>query len=98
MKISSDQLCDLVVEVVGDKFAASTFRRRPLMLAVEARVKEEGWWTSSDDAISTSVGRKTEGLAKIDWAVSHLKERGRLLNVSRDRWRLPRRDLRGQAL
>jgi hypothetical protein len=89
MKINNDQLCDLVVEVARDVYGSSVFRRRPLMLAVEARVKEEGWWTSSDAVLSTSVGAKSEGLAKIDWAVSHLKERGRLLNPSRDRWRLP---------
>ena len=89
MKISNEQLCDLVVEVASETFGSTTFQRRPLMLAVEARVKRGGWWDSGDDAISTSVGRKTEGLAKIDWAVSHLKERGRLLNVSRNRWSLP---------
>jgi hypothetical protein len=89
MKISNDQLNDLVVEVARDSFGSSTFQRRRLMLAVEARVKAEGWWSVDDDAISTSVGTKTEGLAKIDWSISHLKERGRLLNVDRDRWKLP---------
>lgn len=89
MKISNDQLCDLVVGVAKEAYGNSVFRRRPLMLAVQARVKEEGWWTSSDDVLSTSVGAKSEGLAKIDWAISHLKERGRLLNPSWNRWRLP---------
>ena len=89
MKISDDELLDLTVEVARETFGTAVFRRRPLMLAVEARVKEDGDWTKDDDAISTSRGRKSVGLAKIDWAISHLKERGRLLNVSFDRWRVP---------
>ena len=89
MKISNDRLCDLVVEVASETFGDSIFNRRPLMLKVEKRVKEEGLWTPSDDVLSTSVGRKSEGLAKIDWAISHLKERRRLLNPSRNRWSLP---------
>jgi hypothetical protein len=89
MKLNNHQLCDLVVEVAIGTFGSSTFRRRPLMMAVEAHARKEGLWTSNDDASSSSVGRKTEGLAKIDWAISHLKERERLLNVSHDRWRLP---------
>lgn len=89
MKISNDRLCDLVVEVARDEFGEAVFPRRPLMEAVEARVKAESWWDASDNVLSTSVGAKSQGLAKIDWAISHLKERGRLHNVARNRWRLP---------
>lgn len=89
MKITNEQLCDLVVEVASAKFGASTFQRRPLMVAVERQVKERGWWTKEDDELSTSVGLKSVGLARIDWAISHLKERGRLQNVSHNKWKVP---------
>lgn len=90
MKISNDQLNDFVVGVAGDAFGNAIFRRRSLMLAVETKLKESGWWTPSDDQPSASVGSKSAGLAKIDWAISHLKESGRLLNPSRNKWKLPR--------
>lgn len=80
---------DVVIEVTEQNFGTAVFRRRPLMTAVEQHLRELGVWTSEDEALSSSVGLKSEGLAKIDWAISHLKERGRLINLQRDRWRLP---------
>jgi hypothetical protein len=59
------------------------------MTAVEASVRELGAWTAEDDVMSSSVGMKSQGLAKIDWAISHLKEKQRLLNLQRDKWRVP---------
>jgi hypothetical protein len=89
MTISNDRLLDIVVEVARQKFGNSVFRRRPLMTAVETRVRELGVWTPDDDVLSSSVGMKSQGLARIDWAVSHLKEKQRLLNLQRDKWRVP---------
>jgi len=88
MLINTEELCKLVSEVAADKFKSTTFQRRSLMLAVKTVVKEMGWWTDDDDVISTSAGRKSVGLARIDWAISHLKQRGRLLNPSRNCWRV----------
>lgn len=59
------------------------------MNAVEKCVKELGYWTHEDDEDSGSVGRKSKGLANIDWAVSALKREGRLLNPYYDQWQVP---------
>jgi hypothetical protein len=89
MNLTSPELKALVIEVASEKYGTGVFRRRPLMLAVEARVREIGAWTPADDILSTSRGEKSEGLAKIDWAISHLSEDRRLVSGGRDRWRLP---------
>ena len=88
MTISNDRLLDVVVEVARERFGSSVFRRRPLMTAVEAQLHHLGAWTPEDDVLSSSVGIKSRGLAKIDWAISHLKEKNRLLNLGRDKWRV----------
>jgi hypothetical protein len=89
MNISRDELKDLTVRVAKQKFGSNNFRRRPLMDAVEKRVKDLGYWTPEDDEESGSAGLKSKGLANIDWAVSTLKQEGKLLNPSRDQWRVP---------
>jgi len=89
MTISNDRLLDVVVEVARRQFGSNVFRRRALMTAVETRVRELSAWTAEDDMLSSSVGMKSQGLAKIDWAISHLKEKQRLVNFQRDRWRVP---------
>jgi hypothetical protein len=89
MNLTSAELKDLVVKVAAEEYGVSVFRRRPLMLAVESRVREIGAWTPADDVFSSSRGLKLEGLAKIDWAISHLSEDKRLWNIGRDRWILP---------
>ena len=89
MNITNDQLNEIVLAVAATRFGVTVFRRRPLMRAVEAHVRQLGRWTPDDDVLSTSAGAKSEGLAKIDWSITHLKERGRLLNIARDQWRLP---------
>jgi hypothetical protein len=89
MNLSNPELKDLVIEVAAEKYGTAVFRRRPLMLAVESRVRALGAWTAVDDVLSSSRGEKSDGLAKIDWAISHLSEDGRLANIGRDRWRLP---------
>ena len=89
MNLSNPELKNLVIEVATEKYGTTEFRRHPLMLAVESRVRELGAWTPADDALSSSRGEKSEGLAKIDWAISHLSEDRRLVSIARDRWRLP---------
>ena len=89
MTISNDRLMDIVVEVAEQHFGTGTFRRRPLMTGVEQRLRRSGVWTPEDDALSSSAGTKSEGLAKIDWAITHLKEQRRLMNDRYDTWRLP---------
>jgi hypothetical protein len=89
MTISNDRLMDIVVEVAEQDFGTGPFRRRPLMTAVEQRLRQLGVWTPEDEAPSSSAGTKSEGLAKIDWAISHLKDGRRLLNDQYDTWRLP---------
>jgi hypothetical protein len=89
MRLTSQELNDLVVELAKEQFGDKIFKRRQLMLAAEKRVREVGAWTSADDLASSSVGIKSEGLAKIDWAITHLHEQGRLTKDGRDRWRLP---------
>jgi hypothetical protein len=89
MNINNDQLGDIVVEIARQRFGSGIFRRRPLMTAVETHLLQIGAWTPEDDALSSSVGIKSEGLAKIDWAISHLKQKHRLLHLGRDRWQVP---------
>jgi hypothetical protein len=56
------------------------------MRAVEKRCKELGYREPEDGQDSGSVGLKSKGLANMDWAVSTLKQEGRLLNPGCDLW------------
>jgi hypothetical protein len=78
-----------VIAVAEKKYGELVFRRRHLMEAVEAHIHQIGAWTLADDFNSSSRGLKSEGLAKIDWAISHLKQAGKLEHIGRDQWRLP---------
>ncbi len=89
MNITAEELKDIIIEVATQMFGARTFRRRQLMEAVEARVREMGAWTTDDDVISGSVGIKSRGMAQIDWRITDLGRDGRLINLARDRWSLP---------
>jgi hypothetical protein len=89
MQIDRDALKNLVIPVAQDVFPDAEFARRPLMDAVEARVRADGVWTADDDDPSESTGHKSKGLATIDWAISDLKQDGRLENPEHNRWRLP---------
>jgi len=89
MKLTGHQLSELVIVVASQDYGREVFRRRPLMLAVERRIKEIGKWSDEDDRLSKSTGIKSAGLARIDWAFWHLKKGRRLHNLSRNRWRLP---------
>lgn len=60
------------------------------MQAAEKEIRRIGAWTQSDDKPPTSAGEKSVGLAKIDWAISHLNQRGRLDRAGRNRWIVPK--------
>ena len=89
MKLTGSQLSELVIVVASQEYGREAFRRRPLMLAVERRIKEIGKWSVRDDSLSQSRGAKSIGLANIDWAISRLGKDGRLSRLGHDRWRLP---------
>jgi hypothetical protein len=89
MLIDNEQLKIMILEVANEIFENRDFKRRPLMLATEKRLRERGLWTTEDDQISGSVGIKSKGMASIDWRITNLKDEGRLLNPSRNVWRLP---------
>ena len=59
------------------------------METVEKYLREQGHWTPEDDEESGSVGRKSKGLASIDWGLFDLKQEGRLINKHRNHWSLP---------
>ena len=89
MNISRDELKEIMLQVAHQEFGSSIFNRRPLMDAVEKRVKELGHWLPEDNENSGSADPKSKGLANIDWAMSTLKKEGRLLNPNHDQWRVP---------
>ena len=87
MNISTKELDDLVLDVAKTQFEKTIFRRRRLMIAAEKRVKEIGAWMITDDILSGSAGRKSAGLANIDWAITRLEGNG-LTKDRQDRWRV----------
>jgi len=89
MLIDTEQLRDITVQVAREQFSEQIFARRMLMDAVERRLREMGVWELEDDEDSGSVGIKSKGLARIDWSISKSKMEGRLLNVDRDKWKVP---------
>ncbi len=88
MKITSEQLKDIVVNVAQEQFGDQEFPRRALMEASEEHVRAMGAWEECDDESSESADPKSKGLADIDWAVSNLKRDGRLENPARNTWRV----------
>jgi hypothetical protein len=89
MRIDTEQLKDVIIDVAKERFGTSEFMRRELMDAVEIHLRDTKHWTPEDDDPSGSRGLKSRGLAQIDWRITDLKREGRLVNTSRDRWRLP---------
>lgn len=85
MRISQEELYDLVVDTVS-RFAGGGMERRRIIDRVEERVRRRGAWESSDDAWSESTDPKAIGRAQIDWAISDLKRQGRLAHLARNRW------------
>jgi hypothetical protein len=64
MTLSSGELDSLTLMLAKELFGRNVFRRRRLMLAVEARVKELNAWTAEDDVLSASAGTKSKGLCE----------------------------------
>ena len=87
MKIDSTEPQTLTLVVAKGRFSQTAFRRRDLMRLVEAAVKTLDLWTDEDDEESESAGKKSKGLAAIDWAVSHLKGNG-LNHLAHDQWQV----------
>lgn len=87
MIINTREIKALSLIVAKGKFKNATFARRDLMLAVEDAARQLGLWPDEDDIFSSSKGEKSKGLAKIDWAISALKDKG-LTNVGHDQWRI----------
>jgi hypothetical protein len=85
VRIGRPELGKIVLEVAEGR----EFGRRSLMNAVEERVRELGAWTQIVDSTSGSRGLKSKGLANIDWCITDLKKKRRLLNAERDKWKLP---------
>ena len=89
MLIDTVKLRDVTAQIAKEIFGEEIFARRALMGAVERRLRDMGVWQTEDEEDSGSVGTKSKGLARIDWAISRLKMDGRLLNVGRDKWKVP---------
>lgn len=89
MRISTTQLRDITIQVAREQFGDQVFARRALMDAVERRLRESDFWDAESDDDSQSAGKKSKGLARIDWSISRAKLEGRLLNVGRDQWQVP---------
>jgi hypothetical protein len=84
MKITTYELKEIMIEVATHEFGTSTFRRRPFMRAVETRLKQTGAWTPDDNSESGSAGKKSAGMALIDYRISDLKrgsQSGSHLNI-----------------
>ena len=88
MRLDRQQLKKLIVEVARDTFGRDEFPRRQLMLRVEERLRATGDWESGDNAESGSKGKKSKGLAEIDYAISELAAERELDHLSRNKWRL----------
>ncbi len=54
------------------KYGTREFRTLELMLSVENPVRQVGVWAAADHLVSSSVGRKSAGLANIARASSRL--------------------------
>jgi len=88
MTITTKELKEIIIEVATHEFGTCIFRRRPLMKAVEMWLKETRVWTLQDNLESGSVGKKSHGMALIDWRISDLSREHRLIKIARDQWRL----------
>lgn len=96
MKVEGRVLNTLVMKVAAATFGCRPFQRRPLMLATEAHLRSIGAWTFNDDMPSASRGIKSEGLAKTDWAISHLYAENRIVRLQRNLWTLAPEDVRNR--
>lgn len=56
MILKRPEIKEMVVKIAIENYKGKTFKRRPLMLAVEKRIRENGMWEDSDDVLSGSRG------------------------------------------
>lgn len=75
-----------IVDIASKVFGEEIFKRRELMDEVERHLREEGRWPKYYDELSGSRGKKSKGLARIDYAFIPLRKDGRLVRHSRDQW------------
>jgi|GEM_PF-681724 len=88
MGLASPALQELILEVARRQFGLGGFRRRELMLEVEKELRARGLWSLDDDLPSGSKGKKSKGLANIDFRIIDLAKAGLLIKEARDRWRV----------
>lgn len=81
---------EFMVETAKVKFGETVFFRRHLMNAVEERMRGEGKWKAEFDKPSSSRGKKSKGLEKIDYAFIPLKKTGQLIKVNKGQWCVPK--------
>lgn len=77
-----------IVEVAEQRFGSRIFGRRELMQAVENQLKASNQWPKKYDLPSTSVGKKTKGMERIDYAFMPLRKDGRLVRLGHDQYRV----------
>jgi hypothetical protein len=80
---------EYIVGTAKAKFGDKVFYRRELMNAVEERMRDEGKWKVEFDKPSSSRGKKSKGLEKIDYAFIPLKKTGLLIKLNKGQWCVP---------
>lgn len=80
---------EFIVETAKTKFGNKIFFRRQLMNTVEERMRDEGRWKAEFDKPSSSRGKKSKGLERIDYAFIPLKKTGQLIKVNKGQWCVP---------
>jgi hypothetical protein len=89
MKLSDVELHKHIIEVASSEFGDNAFARRSLMEKVEQSLRARGAWSEEDDLASGSVGRKSKGMERIDYAFIPLERIYRCLShEGRDLWRV----------
>jgi len=87
VKIDSNDLAGLMIEIARSHFGTEPFDRKKLMELTEAKVRSQGLWEREDDHLSGSSNPKSIGLADIDYRFSDLAHR-KLIQVRRGVWKL----------
>ena len=88
MHVTNDQLKNIIVEVVG-RFRVPV-ERPEIIDAVQQYLQANYHWDTDDDLLTPSSASKTKGHVNIDFRISDLKREGRLENLQRNLWGLPR--------
>ena len=88
MRLTEEQLNDVVVQVVRDLTHGRNIERRRIIDEAERRVRASGHWELDDDRESQSTSPKSIGRANIDWSITKCKRQGRLDNPAHNQWRV----------